>query len=266
MYFVKKSVCSLCQKTLLNILYHQTKMQKSWTLFGFCNKIMWPSKRILGCGGVKNDRVTCHSLKLVSTTTKGTIAQSFVKAIPKGDDKLRLVCTNCNYVVYSNPKIVSGVVAVSKNRDKLLLCRRAIAPRAGYWYLPAGFLESGESPEQGAQREAKEECNAIITLEGLCGVYAIPKIDQILMYYRGQVINEYDIKALAETEEVNMFSFDQIPWQQLAFPANTRAIKFYMSHPFDNTVETKKDNCFNFLSFFLPNIIHPCKLNSGQVV
>ena len=81
-----------------------------------------------------------------------------IRRVPVGDNRPRLVCPDCEYVAYENPKVVVGVVATWE--DKLLMCKRAIEPRSGYWTLPAGFMEMGESPQEGAAREAWEEAYA----------------------------------------------------------------------------------------------------------
>ena len=77
---------------------------------------------------------------------------SFIRTVPEGDDRERLVCADCGHIAYENPKIVVGSVATLGER--LLLCRRAIEPRKGFWTLPAGYLELHETPEDGARREA----------------------------------------------------------------------------------------------------------------
>src|SRR5690242_13029188 len=108
-----------------------------------------------------------------------------LKMIPPGDDKERLVCPECNFVVYDNPKIVAGAVVLEGER--VLLCKRAIEPRLGYWTLPAGFLEAKEAPDEGALREAKEEAGATITLDGLLVVYTVRHISQVQMFYRARL-------------------------------------------------------------------------------
>ncbi len=74
----------------------------------------------------------------------------FVREIPEGDTQARLVCGDCGFISYENPKVVVGVVATWE--DRILLCRRAIPPRKGFWTLPAGYLEANESAIDGARR------------------------------------------------------------------------------------------------------------------
>ncbi len=99
------------------------------------------------------------------------------RTIPAGDNRARLVCDACGYIQYDNPKVVVGAVAIWQ--DRILLCRRAIEPRTGYWTLPAGYLELNESTEDGAMREAREEAGAELRLNGILAVYNIPRISQV---------------------------------------------------------------------------------------
>ncbi|HTJ90125.1 MAG TPA: NUDIX hydrolase [Acidocella sp.] len=141
----------------------------------------------------------------------------FVKQIPEGDTHERDVCAHCGYVAYDNPKIVAG--AVVAHAGKVLLCRRAIEPRAGFWTLPAGFLEAHEQPEDGARREALEEAMARITLEGLIGIYTVRHISQVQMFFRARFEGPPDFRAGHETLEARLFAWEEIPWPEIAFPS-----------------------------------------------
>jgi len=140
----------------------------------------------------------------------------FSRQVPDGDNMPRLVCDDCGFVHYENPKVVVGAVASWQGR--LLLCRRAIAPRKGYWTLPAGYLELGETPEEGALREAREEANAQLALEALLAVYAIPRISQIQLIYRARLLDP-KVWPGEETQELELFEWDEIPWDDIAFPS-----------------------------------------------
>ena len=105
-----------------------------------------------------------------------------IRKIPDGDDRERLTCPDCGYVAYENPKLVAG--AVVSVGDRILLCRRAIEPRKGFWTLPAGYLELHETPEEGARREAWEEACARIAIDALLGIYSVPRISQVQLIYR----------------------------------------------------------------------------------
>ena len=138
------------------------------------------------------------------------------RTIPEGDHLERLVCDACGFIHYDNPKIVVGAVAAW--RERILLCRRAIQPRQGYWTIPAGYLELNESSEEGALREAREEANAELRLTGLLAVYNIPRISQVQLIYRAELMRE-EVSAGVESEEVGLFAAEDIPWQDLAFPS-----------------------------------------------
>jgi ADP-ribose pyrophosphatase YjhB (NUDIX family) len=140
----------------------------------------------------------------------------FSQRIPDGDDKPRTVCDTCGWVHYVNPKIVVGSVVV--HDGKILLCRRAIEPRKGYWTLPAGYLEERETTEAGAMREAREEANAEIALDGILAVYNVPRISQVQIMYRARLVAP-DIAPGPESLEVGLFAWDDIPWRDLAFPS-----------------------------------------------
>lgn len=138
------------------------------------------------------------------------------------DDRPRRVCTACGHVHYENPKLVIGSACLYEGC--VLLCRRAIEPRAGFWTVPAGFLELDESPEEGAVREAREEARARIAIEGLVAVYSIPRIGQVQLMYRAQLLDP-EISAGHESLEVGLFPFASIPWSDLAFPTVERLLR-----------------------------------------
>lgn len=141
---------------------------------------------------------------------------SFVRKIPEGDDRQRLVCEDCGFVAYENPKIIVGSVA--KWQDRILLCRRAIDPRKGFWTLPAGYLELHETAADGAKREAWEEARAELEIDQLLAVYSIPRISQVQLIYRARLVSP-DLAAGEETEELDLFTWERIPWDEIAFPS-----------------------------------------------
>jgi ADP-ribose pyrophosphatase YjhB (NUDIX family) len=139
-----------------------------------------------------------------------------LRTIPEGDTHERIVCPDCGFIAYENPKVVVGSVVVSG--DRFLLCRRAIEPRRGYWTLPAGYLEVNESTMAGAAREAFEEAHARIAIDGLLAVYDIPRISQVQVIYRARLA-EPAFEPGPESLEVKLFAWDEIPWNSLAFPS-----------------------------------------------
>lgn len=146
--------------------------------------------------------------------------------VPPGDDRERHVCSGCGTVHYQNPKIVTGCLPVHEHR--VLLCRRAIAPRAGLWTLPAGFLENGETTVEGAIRETWEEAYANVSIEGLYTVFNLPHISQIYMFFRAS-LNDLDFRPGTESTDVRLFEEHEIPWEELAFPVVRDTLAHYFS-------------------------------------
>jgi ADP-ribose pyrophosphatase YjhB (NUDIX family) len=145
---------------------------------------------------------------------------SFERRVPNGDNRERMVCADCGFVAYENPKIVVGSVVVHAGR--VLMCRRAIEPRRGFWTLPAGYLEHGETVEEGAQREAWEEAQARIALDGILAVFSISRLGQVQVIFRARFAGsdaEPRFTAGDESLEVRLFAWDEIPWPDVAFPS-----------------------------------------------
>lgn len=139
----------------------------------------------------------------------------FRKERPEGDDRERDVCGRCGFIDYRNPKVVVG--SVLSFEGKVLLCRRAIDPRKGFWTLPAGYLEIGESIEDGARREAYEEARVIAVLERILAVYSVPRISQVQIMFRGTLAAPQSAPG-PESLEVRLIDWEEIPWPEIAFP------------------------------------------------
>ena len=135
--------------------------------------------------------------------------------IPDGDHRERHVCATCGVIHYVNPRIVTGCLVT--HGESILLCRRNIEPRRGFWTFPAGFLETGETIAEGAVRETWEEANARVELHGLYAVFNLPYIAQIYMFHRAQLLS-LDFSPGPESQEVQLFVRETIPWDELAFP------------------------------------------------
>ena len=146
--------------------------------------------------------------------------------IPDGDNRLRFVCNHCNTIHYQNPLVIVGVIPEYK--QQILLCKRAIEPQKGRWTLPAGFLENDESTLEGALRECYEEANANVVDPELYALYDIPYINQVYVFYRAKLANK-EFSPSSESTEVALFSEQDIPWDQLAFPVVRAALKRYLS-------------------------------------
>ena len=142
----------------------------------------------------------------------------FERRAVAGDTQERAVCTQCGFVAYENPKIVVGSVVV--HAGDVLMCRRAIEPRRGYWTLPAGYLELGETCEEGARREAAEEAGAEIELDGVLALFSLSRIGQVQVIYRARFAAGLPrFEAGIESLDVRLFGWDAIPWDEIAFPS-----------------------------------------------
>ena len=146
------------------------------------------------------------------------------KKIPVGDERERFVCMDCETIHYQNPNIVTGCIPEYGNQ--ILLCRRAIEPRYGLWTLPAGFMENGESTQQGAARETWEEAKAKVDDLTLYTVFNLPHISQVYMLFRAKLLN-LDFAPGQESLEVKLFDEADIPWDELAFPVVKETLELY---------------------------------------
>lgn len=154
----------------------------------------------------------------------GSAAES---KVPDGDNRLRLVCPSCHYIHYENPKNIVGAL-VSNDAGQVLLCKRAIEPRHGLWTLPAGFMEAGETLEQGVVRETQEEACADIEVGELLCAVSIPFIPQVYLIYLATLPNGRHA-AGPESLETAWFKPEDIPWSQLAFPVITQALQYWLA-------------------------------------
>jgi len=142
--------------------------------------------------------------------------------IPAGDNRERLICRDCGFIHYRNPVVVVGAVVTWNESgvggaERILLCRRAIEPQMGLWTLPAGYLELEETTEAGTLREAWEEARARIAIDRLLAVYNVPRLSQVQTIYRAHLLSP-DISPGEESLEVGLFAWQEIPWDEIAFP------------------------------------------------
>lgn len=147
--------------------------------------------------------------------------------IPPGDTLPRHVCVRCGTIHYQNPKIVVG--AIPEWGDRILLCRRAIEPRHGFWTLPAGFMENAESTAEAAARETLEEARARIEVGDLFTLISVPHINQVHIVYRARLL-DLDFGPGEESLEVALFEERDIPWDDIAF----RTISLTLRHYFED--------------------------------
>lgn len=146
--------------------------------------------------------------------------------VPPDDNRERACCPACGTVHYQNPLNVVGTVPVWQ--DRVLLCRRNIEPRYGLWTLPAGFMELGETTEQGAARETDEEAGARIELQGLYTVLNVVHVGQVHLYYRARLLDP-EFAPGPETIEAALFREEDIPWKELAFRTVRTTLEFFFA-------------------------------------
>jgi ADP-ribose pyrophosphatase YjhB (NUDIX family) len=144
--------------------------------------------------------------------------------VPPGDTMPRHVCDACATVHYLNPRMVVG--CIPEWEDRILLCRRAIEPRHGYWTVPAGYMENGETTFQGAVRETLEEANARVEVGPLYALYNIPHINQVYLLFRARLLDK-EVHPGAETLEVRLMAEGEIPWDEIAFASVRNTLTHY---------------------------------------
>ena len=144
--------------------------------------------------------------------------------VPTGDNMPRHVCDACGIIHYQNPKIVVGCIPAWE--DRILLCKRAIEPSYGLWTLPAGFMENGETVQQGAARETLEEANARVEIGALYALFNLPHINQVYMLFRSRLL-DLDFGPGAESLETELLDQSQIPWDEIAFPVIHESLLLY---------------------------------------
>lgn len=151
-----------------------------------------------------------------------------VLEVPRGDSFQRHVCSTCGIIHYKNPLVVVG--CVPEWEGKLLLCKRAIEPRLGYWTAPAGFMELGETLEEGAARETLEEACARVEIGSMLATVSVRHTNQVHIMYRARLLDGV-FEAGAESLEVRLFSPEEIPWQDIAFRSITFSLKKWLDDP-----------------------------------
>ena len=157
-------------------------------------------------------------------------------SVPAGDNRPRDICVKCGTIHYVNPKIVVG--CVPEYRGQLLLCRRAIEPRLGFWTVPAGFMELGETLAAAALRETWEEALARVELGRLFSVVDVVHAGQVHVFFEGRLLQpEYG--AGSETLETRLFSPEDIPWPELAFQSIRIALEQYLANGRSGNVEVR---------------------------
>ncbi|MBN2700300.1 MAG: NUDIX hydrolase [Methylothermaceae bacterium] len=156
--------------------------------------------------------------------------------IPAGEDRERFVCERCGTIHYQNPRIIAGCLPLWE--DKILLCRRAIEPRYGFWTLPAGFMELGETLDQAAIRETREEACTEVKSFGLYTVYSLPHVNQVHIFFRAELVDGRFAPG-PESLETRLFEETEIPWDELAFSTVRRTLESFLEDKSRDRFEVK---------------------------
>ena len=151
--------------------------------------------------------------------------ETVTRTVPEGDHRERWICVSCGTVHYQNPRIVVG--CVPERDGKILLCRRSIEPRRGYWTMAAGYLELGETLDQGAARETLEEACANVRIGHLFASVDVIEAGQVHMFFTAELIGGYGVGE--ESLEVALFAEADIPWHDMAFRSGTFALQKYFA-------------------------------------
>ena len=154
--------------------------------------------------------------------------------VPAGDNLKRHICSDCGAIHYTNPNMVVGALCVRDN--KILMAKRNIHPRKGYWTLPAGFMENAETVKVGALRETFEETGSEAKVKMPYTMFSLPHINQIHFFYLADLLDE-NYGPTSESIEVKLFDESEIPWDELAFPTVKKTLEYY--------IQDKKDNNFS---------------------
>ena len=149
-----------------------------------------------------------------------------VLKVPEGDFLPRHVCENCGEIHYQNPKIV--VCSVPEYQGRILICKRGIEPRLGFWAIPGGFMENGETLEAGAAREAREEAVIDVEIGSLLLLANVTHAHQVHVFFRSRMRTPH-FAATHESLEVRLVDIEDIPWDDLAFPSTEAALRHYVA-------------------------------------
>lgn len=159
-------------------------------------------------------------------------AHPVVFDIPPDDTLPRHICPSCKTIHYQNPKIVVCTIPFwKKEKDiSILLCRRAIEPREGFWTLPGGFMENDETTREAALREIEEEAGADVVIHDLFSLMNLPTVQQVHLFYLAE-LRSLSFAPGLETLETQMFTQAEIPWHEIAFTSTRHAIELFFANP-----------------------------------
>jgi ADP-ribose pyrophosphatase YjhB (NUDIX family) len=149
-------------------------------------------------------------------------------------------------VHYKNPLLVLGCVPEWQN--KILLCKRAIEPRLGFWTVPAGFMENGETMQAAAARECYEEALAKVEVGSLLAVVNVTRANQVHVMFRAKLLAP-EFGPGPESLEVGLYEESEVPWADLAFASGEYALRRY----FEDRAQGREEHHFTELKIRQPS-------------
>ena len=144
----------------------------------------------------------------------------------KATEPARPVCASCGFVYYIDPKVAVGTI-ITDARGRIVLVKRAIEPGYGKWVFPGGFIDRGETVEDAALREAREECGLDVRLERLVNIYSYPGVAVIIIAFAATVVSG-SLACDDEGLEAQLFEPHEIPWEELAFTSTREALEEFL--------------------------------------
>ena len=137
----------------------------------------------------------------------------------------RLVCQTCSFIFYQDPKVVAGTIFTLDRR--IVLLKRGVEPALGKWVFPGGYVDRGETVEEAARRETREESQLEVVIGSLLNVYSYPRSPNVIIVYAAQIVGG-NLAAGEESVEAATFLPDEVPWQDLAFDSTRDALRDYI--------------------------------------
>ena len=147
------------------------------------------------------------------------------KRIVKATEPKRLICRACSFIFYQDPKVVAGTVFTLNGG--IVLLRRGVEPAIGKWVFPGGYVDRGESVQDAAIRETKEESRLDVKLGPLLNVYSYPRSPNVIVVYTAEVIGG-ELAAADESTDAGIFAPKEVPWHDLAFESTRDALNDYI--------------------------------------
>lgn len=147
------------------------------------------------------------------------------KRVVKTTEPKRLVCLNCCFIFYQDPKVVAATIFTVAGG--IVLLKRGVEPALGKWVFPGGYVDRGETVQDAAVRETKEESQVEVKLGPLLNVYSYRRSPSVIVVYTAQVVSG-KLAAGDECAEARTFAPEQIPWDDLAFDSTRDALKDYI--------------------------------------